>query len=120
MSEKVREICFEKEYEILQKEAKRLFNTETGKGELPFANRIVRRALRCIRKLKNHYELLENKHTAKKPFVDKGTKTLGCPICGQYLQTIIDEDSTDGNIPKYCVNCGQKIDPVVDWSDIDD
>lgn len=34
-----------------------------------------------------------------------------CPCCGKRYE--VDYDDYD-----YCPNCGQKIDPVVDWSDI--
>lgn len=50
-NEAVREMTFEEEYEILQKEKKELFSMEDENSETPFANCVVRRALRCIRKL---------------------------------------------------------------------
>ena len=50
------------------------------------------------------------KQKAKKPEFDKPLMILGCPSCGYYLQKVIDDDSTEGFIPNYCSNCGQKID----------
>ena len=46
-----REATFEEEYEILQKEKEELFAMENCDSEPPFANCVVRRASRCIRKL---------------------------------------------------------------------
>lgn len=51
MADSVREMTFDEEYEILQKEKEELFATEKEDCEPPFANRVFRRALRCIRKL---------------------------------------------------------------------
>jgi hypothetical protein len=50
-SEAVREMTFEEEYEILQKEKERVFASEHEGYEPPLANCVLRRALRCIRKL---------------------------------------------------------------------
>ena len=46
-----REMTFEKEYIILQKEVKELFDKEDRESEPPKSNCVVRRALRCIKKL---------------------------------------------------------------------
>ena len=51
MDESVREMSFEEEFAILQDEKERLFSQESAGCESPFANCVVRRALRCIRKL---------------------------------------------------------------------
>lgn len=51
MADNVREMTFDEEYEILQKEKEELFAMEKEDCEPPFANCVVRRALRCIRKL---------------------------------------------------------------------
>jgi hypothetical protein len=50
-SEAVREMTFEEEYEILQREKERVFASEHEGCEPPLANCVLRRALRCIRKL---------------------------------------------------------------------
>jgi len=55
MSEAVREMTFREEYEILQKEKNELFALEDENTETPFANCVVRRALRCIKKLREEY-----------------------------------------------------------------
>lgn len=48
-------MTFEEEYEILLKEKDELFAREIKGDETPFPNCVVRRALRCIRKLKERY-----------------------------------------------------------------
>ena len=50
-NEAKREATFEEEYEILQKEKEELFAMENCDSEPSFANCVVRRASRCIRKL---------------------------------------------------------------------
>lgn len=61
MSEAVRELTFEEECEILKDEAKKVFDAEEdGTSEPPFANCVLRRALRCIRKLQKKYAELED------------------------------------------------------------
>ena len=50
-SEATREMTFEEEFEILQSEKDELFAMERTGSETLFANCVVRRALRCIRKL---------------------------------------------------------------------
>lgn len=57
MSENVREMKFEEEYEILKREANELFEREEDGCEPPKANCIVRRALRCIGKLEKEIKL---------------------------------------------------------------
>lgn len=57
MGECVREITFEEEYEILKREANKLFESEIDGCEPPKENCIVRRALRCIGKLEKEIEL---------------------------------------------------------------
>lgn len=49
-NEAIREMTFDEEYEILLKEKDELFSKEDTECETPFANCIIRRALRCIRK----------------------------------------------------------------------
>ena len=51
MNEAVREMTFEEEFEILQREKERVFASEKEGYEPPLANCVLRRALRCIRKL---------------------------------------------------------------------
>lgn len=51
MSETMREMSFDEEFAILQEEKERLFSQELAGCEPPFANCVVRRALRCIWKL---------------------------------------------------------------------
>ena len=51
MIEAVREMTFEEEYKILQEEIQMVFAMENGDEE-PLVNCVLRRALRCIRKLK--------------------------------------------------------------------
>jgi len=122
MSEATREMTFMEEYEILKSEKDELFATESNDSEPPFANCVVRRALRCIRKLmkeKEQFEAigtvsefreLKEKATAKKPvpyvpdcasinFIE-----FVCPNCkGDVPQMLT---------PRYC-DCGQKL----DWSE---
>lgn len=56
MSEVVREMTFDEEYAVLLKEKEELFLSEKEDCETPFANCVVRRALRCIRKLQKEIE----------------------------------------------------------------
>lgn len=49
--ESVRKMTFDEEYKILKEESNKLFGKEIEGCEPPFANCVVRRALRCIRKL---------------------------------------------------------------------
>lgn len=51
MEKLTREMTFEEEYIILQKEVKELFNKEDEESEPPKSHCVVRRALRCIKKL---------------------------------------------------------------------
>ena len=51
MERLTREMTFEEEYIILQKEVKELFNKEDRESEPPKSHCVVRRALRCIKKL---------------------------------------------------------------------
>ena len=52
MMERVsREMTFEEEYTFLKKEAKELFDKEDKESEPPESHSVVRRALRCIKKL---------------------------------------------------------------------
>ena len=60
MDRLTREITFEEEYVILQKEAKELFDKEDRKIEPPESNCVVRRALRCIKKLVSELEELKD------------------------------------------------------------
>ena len=46
-----REMTFEEEYTFLKKEAKELFDKEDKESEPPESHNVVRRALRCIKKL---------------------------------------------------------------------
>lgn len=51
MERLTRKMTFEEEYIILQKEVKELFDKEDRKSEPPESHCVVRRALRCIKKL---------------------------------------------------------------------
>lgn len=51
MERLTREMTFEEEYIILQKEVKELFDKEDREIEPPESHCVVRRALRCIKKL---------------------------------------------------------------------
>ena len=57
MDECVREMTFKEEYEILKREANKLFENEIDGCEAPKVNSIVRRALRCIDKLTKENKL---------------------------------------------------------------
>ena len=56
MERLTREMTFEEEYIILQKEVKELFDKEDRESEPPENNCVVRRALRCIKKLISEVE----------------------------------------------------------------
>lgn len=66
MGECVREMTFEEEYEILKREANKLFESEIDGCEPPKENCIVRRALRCIGKLEKEIELCKELGSLKK------------------------------------------------------
>ena len=51
MERLTREMTFEEEYTFLKKEVKELFDKEDRKSEPPESHCVVRRALRCIKKL---------------------------------------------------------------------
>lgn len=51
MERLTREMTFEEEYTFLKKEVKELFYREDKESELPESHNVVRRALRCIKKL---------------------------------------------------------------------
>lgn len=51
MDRLTREMTFEEEYTFLKKEVKELFDKEDRESEPPESNCVVRRALRCIKKL---------------------------------------------------------------------
>lgn len=96
MTEAVREMTFEEEYEILQKEGDRLFASEPNGVEIPLANCIVRRALRCINKLKKKYEHLEQKQVAKKPQTNADRIRA---MSDKELAKMLSEDKC-----KHCIN----------------
>ena len=56
MERVTREMTFEEEYIILQKEVKELFDKEDRESEPPESHCVVRRALRCIKKLVSEVE----------------------------------------------------------------
>lgn len=56
MERLTREMTFEEEYIILKKEAKELFDKEDRESEPPESHCVVRRALRCIKKLVSEVE----------------------------------------------------------------
>ena len=60
MDRLTREMTFEEEYVILQKEAKELFDKEDKESEPSESNCILRRALRCIKKLVAKLEELKD------------------------------------------------------------
>ena len=51
MERLTREMTFEEEYTFLKKEVKQLFDKEDRESEPPESHSVVRRALRCIKKL---------------------------------------------------------------------
>ena len=51
MERLTREMTFEEEYTFLKKEVKELFDKEDRESEPPKSHSVVRRALRCIKKL---------------------------------------------------------------------
>jgi hypothetical protein len=115
-SEAKREMTFDEEYEILQAEKNELFSKENDNEEPPFANCVVRRALRCIRKLKEereHYRAigtvsefreLKEKATAKKvtgiSLTHEG-RAGNCPNCKQFVL-----ERYDIKCPKCKINLG--------------
>lgn len=56
MERALREMTFEEEYSFLKKEAKELFDKEDKENEPPESHSVVRRALRCIKKLLTEIE----------------------------------------------------------------
>ena len=56
MERLTREMTFEEEYIILKKEVKELFDKEDRESEPPESHCVVRRALRCIKKLVSELE----------------------------------------------------------------
>ena len=56
MERLTREMTFEEEYIILKKEVKELFDKEDRESEPPESHCVVRRALRCIKKLVSEVE----------------------------------------------------------------
>ena len=114
MAENVREMTFEEEYEILIKEEHELFATEKVDCEPPFANCVVRRALRCISKLLaevidyNAIGTVEECRIAmermkpKKPVVKYGCTYRCPPDCGG------EEFDEYGDI-YHCPNCDREL-----------
>lgn len=119
--EATREMTFDEEYEILQAEANELFAKEDERSEPPFANCVVRRALRCIRKLReerekyraigtvSEFQQLKEKATAKKPYYVKydyngnpEQVVYNCPNCKGFVL-----------YQHGACSCGQKL----DWSE---
>ena len=112
--EATREMTFDEEYEILQAEANELFAKEDERSEPPFANCVVRRALRCIRKLReerekyraigtvSEFQQLKEKATAKQVRLYIGSD-MSCPACGRRLRNY------EGIINPYCKFCGQQL-----------
>ena len=88
MDECVREMTFEEEYEILKREANKLFESEIDGCEEPKANCIVRRALRCIDKITK-----ENKMAKEYRELEEQGRLLKLPCkIGDTLWWICDED----------------------------
>lgn len=116
MSEITREMTHEEEYEILRKECDELFEREADGCEPPFANCVVRRALRCIRKLRAEIQWLKSKQTARKITHEATLRSsCTCPSCKNVVDKF--EQFGDSRIRvtyDYCHFCGQKL----DWSDI--
>ena len=56
MERLTREMTFEEEYTFLKKEVKELFYKEDKESEPPESHNVVRRALRCIKKLVSELE----------------------------------------------------------------
>lgn len=115
MEKAVREMTFEEQYEILKNDAEKLYANEAEGYEPPFANCVVRRAMRCIKKLLCETESLRDRQAPKKPNLwGDGSDSEGniiydiwdCPSCGYSYE--VDCDRYD-----YCPECGQ----AIDWSD---
>lgn len=100
MDECVREMTFEEEYEILKREANKLFDSEIDGCETPKANCIVRRALRCIDKLTKENKLAKEYRELE----EKGRLLkLPCKI-GDCIWWISDEDEEGNKVfcPRKC------------------
>ena len=83
-----REMTFEEEYVILQKEAKLLFDKEDRKSEPPESHCVVRRALRCIKNLVA--ELEQYKKYNELP-CEIGSDVYYIPTKGEYKFNILTE-----------------------------
>lgn len=105
--EVTREMTFEEEYEILQAETTELFVNENTDSEPPFANCVVRRALRCIRKLLKELEVVRTSKKYKWEYCHL-ENTATCENCGynHYLGTYHQYAT------KFCPNCGSEMEEV--------
>ena len=100
-----REMTFEEEYTFLKKEAKELFDKEDEESEPPKSHSVVRRALRCIKKLitevkpyKEYKELEEQGLLLRLPCKVGSTVYLICSRyseCSKYKE-IFDEYNCQG------------------------
>ena len=104
MNEAVREMTFEEEYEILQRESERVFASEKEGYDPPLANCVLRRALRCIRKLQEQPKCI----TTRREWYQRGyqdglnaDKWIPCSErlpseYGQYLYTDKNDEVHEG------------------------
>ena len=76
MDRLTREMTFEEEYFILKKEAKELFDKEDKESEPPESHRILRRALRCIKKLVDKLEELKDYQDKNKMVVSVDVENI--------------------------------------------
>lgn len=95
MERLTREMTFEEEYIFLQKEVKELFDKEDKESEPPESHSVVRRALRCIKKLVAEVE----PYKVYKDLEEQGLLVrLPCKL-GDDLYWISDEDDDGDPIP---------------------
>ena len=90
MERVTREMTFEEEYIILQKEVKELFDKEDRESEPPESHCVVRRALRCIKKLVAELE----PYKAYKDLEEQGLLLrLPCKV-GDSIYSVIEDGLT--------------------------
>ena len=90
MERATREMTFEEEYIFLQKEVKELFDKEDKESEPPESHSVVRRALRCIKKLVTEVE----PYKAYKDLEEQGLLLrLPCKV-GDSIYSVIEDDLT--------------------------
>ena len=92
-----REMTFEEEACLYEKEARAIFEQEKEGGEPRYDTNVLRRGMRIIRKAR---ELNDKKHgTWAHPFNDKSG--VRCSRCGAVYSSLGDT--------AYCPNCGARM-----------